>query len=436
MSHTVATVKLWGSAIGAVSYDTSNQLCVFRYHDNFALANVEPSPLKMPVVPRNYQFAELDASTFSGLPGMLADVLPDRFGNAVIDAWLATQGRTANSLNPVERLCYIGTRGMGALEFEPTLTPQAERQELLQIESLVDLANSILSSRAALNIDTSKPHIAQSIKDILRVGSSAGGARAKALIAFNPQTNECYSGQSNLHQGFEHWLLKFDGVTDNRDREASDPLGYGLIEYAYSKMAVAAGVQMSECRLLQEKNRHHFLTKRFDRTTDGKKLHMQSLCAIQHLDFRMARAHSYEQALLTMRQLHMKKSELLQQLRRMIFNVVARNQDDHTKNIAYLMDKQGRWTLSPAFDVTWSFNPDGEWTSRHQMSIQSKVDDFVVNDFIECAKVVGVGRKAVEQITDEVIGAVTAWGDYAAAAEVPTTTAEKIAQTHRLDILD
>jgi serine/threonine-protein kinase HipA len=336
---TVAAVKLWGRHIGAVSQQDDRDYAAFQYQPDFAASGIEISPIVMPLANRVYAFPELPRETFRGLPGLLADSLPDRFGNALIDAWLTQQGRSPASFNAVERLCYTGTRGMGALEFEPVTGPDAEESERVEIAALVELASRVLARESGVRGSLTAKVERASLARILEVGTSAGGARAKAVIAWNPLTNEVRSGQIEAGTGFEYWLLKFDGVRGNRDRELEDPAGYGAIEYAYYEMAVSAGISMNPCRLLEENNRRHFMAKRFDRR-DGGKIHMQTLGALGHYDYNSAGAYSYEQAFALMRQLGLSTHELEQQYRRMTFNIVARNQDDHVKNIAFLMNRK------------------------------------------------------------------------------------------------
>jgi serine/threonine-protein kinase HipA len=346
---TLAEVRLWGRTIGAVSLEEGSSYAAFQYAPAFAGSGIEVSPITMPLGNRVHVFSDLPLKTFHGLPGLLADSLPDRFGNALIDAWLATQGRTPDSFNAVERLCYIGARGMGALEFAPAIGPKPQRARRIEIDALVKLASEVLSHRKNLRTTFASASRKNALNDILRVGTSAGGARAKAVIAWNRETNEVRSGQITAGNGFDYWLLKFDGVTGNKDKELEDPKGYGAIEYAYYLMAKAAGITMSECRLLEENGRRHFMTRRFDRLDGGEKLHMQSLCALAHFDFNHAGAYGYEQAFLVIRQLNLPMAAVEEQFRRMAFNIIARNQDDHVKNIAFLMDKAGQWSLSKLF---------------------------------------------------------------------------------------
>ena len=429
---TLAEVQLWGRTIGAVSLEDGHTTAAFEYLPAFIGSGIELSPLRMPLQRRVYTFPELASHTFHGLPGLLADSLPDRFGNALIDQWLATQGRTPESFNAVERLCYIGARGMGALEFKPVLGPKTRKASRVDVAALVALASEILAQRKGLKSSFRSAVRKNALQDILRVGTSAGGARAKAVIAWNPKTNEVRSGQVEADAGFEYWLLKFDGVTGNKDKELDDPKGYGAIEYAYALMAQAAGITMSECRLLEENGRRHFMTRRFDRLPDGGKLHMQSLGALAHYDYNLPGAYSYEQALQAIRQLDLPMAALEEQFRRMLFNVVARNQDDHVKNIAFLMDRQGRWSLAPAFDVSYSYNRDGAWTAQHQMTLNGKRDDFTLADFRACAKTAMLKRGRDKAILQEVCDAVARWPEFAKQAAVPDVQRKQIGRTHRL----
>jgi serine/threonine-protein kinase HipA len=430
---TVAKVSLWGSTIGAVSTVEGRDHAAFEYDPAFVRSGIPISPITMPPADRVYVFPELSRQTFQGLPGLLSDSLPDKFGNTLINAWLAAQGRAPDSFNAVERLCYTGTRGMGALEFAPSLGPEPKRANKIEVDSLVRLASEVLSARAQLKSSFRSLAKQAALQDLLRVGTSAGGARAKAVIAWNPETNEVRSGQLPAGAGFEYWLLKFDGVAGNKDKELEDPKGYGAIEYAYHLMARAAGITMTECRLLEEHHRRHFMTRRFDRLPGGGKLHMQSLGALCHYDFNQPGAYSYEQALQTIRQLGLPMQAIEEQFRRMVFNLVARNQDDHVKNIAFLMDKQGRWSLAPAFDVTYSYNPSGAWTATHQMTVNGKRDDFTLSDLRACAKSVSMKRGRAETILREVLAAVKKWSRFAEKAKVAKPWREQIAETVRVE---
>ncbi len=433
---TVAEVRLWGTRVGAVALpdeaEGERDAAAFEYAPGFLPSGIQLAPLTMPLSQRVYRFPSLPRRTFHGLPGLLADSLPDKFGNAVIDAWLATQGRTPESFNAVERLCYIGTRGMGALEFEPAIGPRPSRADRIHVDRLVALASEVLTHRDDLRATFSEKGRADSLRDLLRVGTSAGGARAKAVIAWNPETNEVRSGQVPTDEGFEHWLLKFDGVSGNRDKELDDPQGYGAVEYAYANMARDAGLRLSECRLLEEDGRRHFMTRRFDRLGGSDKLHMQSLGALAHFDLNQAGAHGYEQALQVVRRLGLSPADVEQLFRRMVFNVVARNQDDHVKNIAFLMDRRGRWSLAPAFDVTYAYNPEGAWTNQHQLTINGKRRGFSLEDFRACGRSAFMKRGRAQALLTEVQQVVARWPDYADAAGVAADHRDRIQRTLRL----
>ena len=431
---TTASVVLWGRDIAAVTWDETRDIGVFQYQSEFVNSGIQVAPLTMRLAEGIFEFPSLAKATFKGLPGLLADSLPDKFGNAVIDAWLATQGRNPDSLNPVERLCYIGTRGMGALEFKPTTAGAPTSRQNLQVGQLVKLANRVLNSRESLQGEFTGDDDAEAIQDILRVGTSAGGARAKAILAWNEETGEFRSGQVDLPEGFTQWLMKFDGISNNKDKELNDPQGYGRIEYAYYLMALEAGIEMNRCRLHNEGGRSHFMTQRFDRTGENAKLHMQSLGAIQHFDFNQAGAYSYEQAIRAMLKLNLSPKQVEQQFRRATFNVIARNQDDHVKNIAFLMNREGEWSLSPAYDVAYSYNPNGEWTSQHQMSINGKRDHFELSDLIALANAGGIKKRKAEEITSEVSEAVGTWQKQADAAGVSQKDANKIQNVFRMGL--
>jgi len=430
---TLAEVVLWGTRIGAVSLPDGDRYATFAYDPDFLRSDIQVSPITMPLRTDPYRFPTLPPATFHGLPGLLADALPDRYGNALIDAWLARQGRTPESFDAVERLGYTGTRGMGALEFRPALGPERPGSSEIQLAALVELASEVLSDRAELSASFAGEDREDALRDILSVGTSAGGARAKAVIAWNPVTEEVRSGQAQAPPGFEHWLLKFDGVSENKDKELADPQGYGAIEYAYSNMAKAAGIEMTACRLLEEHGRRHFMTRRFDRTGDGDKRHLQSLGALAHYDLNDPNAYSYEQALLVIRRLGLPMAAMEEQFRRMVFNVLARNQDDHVKNIAFLMDRAGAWSLAPAFDMTYAYQPDGAWTARHQMSVNGKRDGFRFADFEAVAAVASMRRGRAKTIAGEVREAVADWPSFAAAAGVPDAVAAAVRAGHRLD---
>ena len=431
-----ATVMLWGSPIGAVFLEEGSDVAAFEYTAAFSRSGIQVSPLEMPLARHPYSFPGLNKETFHGLPGLLAESLPDRYGTALINVWLAQQGREPGDFSAVERLCYVGTRGMGALEFEPSEGPGPAGGGDIQIGALVELASEVLNHRTELEASLARGEREGALQEILSVGTSAGGARAKAVIAWNPETIQVRSGQVDNGPGFEPWLLKFDGVKNNRDKDAlADPKGYGLIEYAYSAMAKDAGVEMTACRLLEENGRSHFMTKRFDRDDDNGKIHMQSLGSIAHFDFNQPGAYSYEQALMVTRRLGLGPGAREQLFRRMAFNIVARNQDDHVKNIAFLMDRAGTWRLSPAFDVTYSFNPKSKWTSGHQMTLGGKTTGFVLDDFVQAGKVATLPRGRAKEIVAEVTEVVSKWPAYAEEAGVSPAQRKDILENLRLDLL-
>lgn len=437
--RTVAEVYLWGTLMGHVSWNEDTELGSFQYDSKFLEAPVEPSPLKMPKDSSIYSFKSLDKATFKGLPGLLSDSLPDKYGNALIDVWLATQKRKAESFNPVERLCYMGTRGMGALEFKPSSFKRKGKESSIEISEMVELASQILTDRESFKenlVHDDGQKLKESLTNLLVIGTSAGGARAKCLIAFNEKTKEVRSGQVKTNKDFSYWLLKLDGVKNNRDKELNDPKGYGRIEYAYSIMAKACGIEMTECRLLEENDRAHFMTKRFDRKNGGEKIHMQTLCAIAHYDFNMPGAYSYEQALEVTRQIvNSNLNDALEQLfRRAVFNIVGRNQDDHTKNISFLMQKNGKWSLSPAYDLTYSYNPAGDFTSKHQMSVNGKRDNFVKEDLIALAEGADLSKARAIKIIEEVKDVFNNWAQYAQEANVTESQIKKVTNGLRLDL--
>jgi serine/threonine-protein kinase HipA len=421
----VAEIRLWGHTIAAVYWDRESSIAAFEYVPEFRGSGIEVAPLTMPLGSAIYRFPELARTSFQGMPGLLSDSLPDDFGNAVIDQWLAREGLDQADFSPVERLCYIGERGTGALEFRPARRATPKGSVEIEIPMLVELAASVLDQRRGLQVDVTADN---AMDDILRVGSSAGGARAKAVVAWNPATGAMRSGQVKAGSGFEYWLLKFDGV-DNREHGVRDPSGYGLIEYAYHKMAVAAGIEMAECRLFREGGRSHFMTRRFDRDLQGEKIHMLSLAGIAHLDHQQPGAHSYEQAMQVIESLHLPVADMEQQFRRMVFNVLSRNQDDHSKNIAFLMDKSGSWRLAPAFDVIYAYNPSGAWTSRHQMTINGKADDFSLDDFLDVARRFRVSRPL--DAIREVSRVLQRWPEFAEKAGIATDVAKKIQAAQR-----
>jgi len=425
-----ARVLLWGSEIGAVSWIEERGIGVFQYTPDFVRSGIEVSPLEMPLREIPYEFPDLGSSSFRGLPGLVADSLPDAFGNALIDEWLASEGRAPDSMDPVERLCYTGTRGMGALEFQPAILGPPSARRSLDIEKLIDLAQKTLQHRANLGGVFRGEDDCEAIEDILRVGTSAGGARAKAVLAWNPRTGDFRSGQLPTNSGFEYWIMKFDGVCSQSPDTLGSPQGYGKVEYAYSLMASACGIRMSPCRLHHEGGRSHFMTRRFDRDDSGRKVHMQSLAALAHYDYQQPSRYSYEQAIHAIRRLGLPREDLEQQVLRAIFNVVARNQDDHVKNIAFLMDTKGRWRLSPAFDVTFATDPASRWMNQHQMSLNGKRTEIRQDDLVALANAAGIKAPKAREMIERVLHAVGEWPDYAEGAGLDATRAEQIENMH------
>jgi serine/threonine-protein kinase HipA len=390
---------------------------------------IQLAPMMMPLADEVYSFPTLNKETFKGLPGLLADSLPDRFGNDLINQWLAEAGRTPESFNSVERLCYVGTRGMGALEFHPAIDKVSSDTLSLNIEELVKLSSKVLTLKEKQQFELTFEDTASNIdglNKILAVGTSAGGARAKAIIAWNEHSNHVRSGQIDAGDGYTYWLLKFDGVSNNKDKELADAKGYGRVEYAYHLMAVDAGIEMTKCRLMEENGRAHFMTQRFDRSDDGQKLHMQTLCALGHHDFNSPGATSYEQAFLVCHQLGLGMAAKEQLFSRMVFNVLAYNRDDHSKQISFLMDKAGRWQLSPAYDMTYAFNPNGEFTNSHQMTVNRKRKDISDEDFLAVAKRQGLKLSAAKRLIERVKTTTEQWSRYAHIAAVDEQKATQI----------
>ena len=424
----VAEVKIWGELVGAVRWDDNQKLASFQYDKKFLAKDWDLSPLKMPIshTDRIYSFPDLRAekgnsiNTFKGLPGLLSDALPDRYGNQLINIWLAQNGRPMDSMNPVEQLCFIGTRGMGALEFEPAQLTKNKTAFSLEIKSLVEVAKKMLSNKEGFETKLDENE-KKTMMDILKIGTSAGGARPKAVIAYNKKTGEIRSGQTNVPKGFEHWLLKLDGVSDAQFGESS---GFGRVEYAYYKMAIDCGIEMMDCRLLEENNRAHFMTKRFDRDENNIKHHIQTFCGIQHYDYNNIYTYSYEQLFQTMRMLKLTYPEAEQMFRRMVFNVMATNYDDHTKNFSFRLKKGEKWELSPAYDICYSYDPKNVWVNQHTLSINGKHKDITKADLMTLAKANSV--KKAEKIIDEIKDVVCNWNEYAEKHKVNKQLAESI----------
>ncbi len=406
-----AFINIWNNRVGAVAWNSSAEIGSFEFEPAFLRNQWDLAPVLMPLNDakgRIFSFSELKKSaTFKGLPGLLGDVLPDKYGNTLINNWLTRRGRPSDSMNPVEMLCFIGERGVGALEFEPPEPKVSQTATKIEINDLVNVVNEILTGRQNFKTNLAENE-EKALIDILKIGTSAGGARAKALIAFNPITNEVRSGQVMAPKGFNHWLIKFDGVEDS---QIGASYGFGRVEMAYHLMAKDAGIEMTECRLLEENGRAHFMTRRFDRESNNDKLHVQSFCAMQHYDFNEINLYSYEQLFETMRLLGLPYPQAEQLFRRMVFNVIARNCDDHTKNFAFIMDKTGVWKLSPAFDICHSFSPGSNWVSQQSLSLNNKRQHITNDDFLSVAKLMNVKKAA--NIVNQINEVVSNWPKYA-----------------------
>ena len=423
----VAQVKMFGRTVGYVSWNRRYGVAQFEYDPDFVKSGIQPSPILMPAREGFvYSFGELNRDTFKGLPGMLADSLPDTYGRALFDKWLALTGRTSS--NVIESLCFMGKRCMGALEFEPAIEGPVPEIQNFEIDSLVSVAREALTEESSFRTGLGGDSKA-AIADILRLGTSAGGQRAKAIIAYNKETGEVRSGQIDAPEGFDYYLIKLDGVSAAAGFRETE--NYGRLEYSFSRLVRACGIDMAECTLIEENGRAHFMTKRFDRIA-GQKLHMQTLCGIAHYDYRLLRSYSYEQAFNIMRGMRLSYEEAQEMFRRVVFNVVVRNQDDHTKNISFLMDKTGRWKLSPAYDMSYSYNPEGAWTSAHQMSVNGKFDNIKRKDLMELAARNNI--RDASQIIDEICEVCAGWKKIAKECDVPQAMINTIEPNMQLSL--
>lgn len=423
----VAEVKIWGEFAGAIRWDETQQLGYFQYDSKFLENGWDLSPIKMPIHQGSqiYSFSELrkgrdeNEDTFKGLPGLLSDALPDKYGNKLINAWLAQQGRSENSMNPVEKLCFIGTRGMGAIEFDPAQINTGKKSFTLALDSLVEVAKKMLNERKSFLTNLNKGE-EKVMMEILKIGTSAGGARPKAVIGYHPKTQEIRSGQDNVPKGFQHWLLKLDGVSGVQFGESS---GWGRVEFAYYLMAKDCGIEINECKLLEENGRAHFMTKRFDRDNNIKH-HVQSLCGLQHYNFNDMYGYSYEQIFQTMRLLKLTYPEAEQMFRRMVFNVLATNYDDHTKNFAFILKKNEKWRLAPAYDLCFSFDPSNHWVNKQTLSVNGKRIGINKSDLLKIAKDNNI--KKGEKIIEAINSTVKSWNKYANLAKLRVDLKEKI----------
>lgn len=417
-----AEVYLWGTRIGIIHQDVTKPYASFEYDTDFLNSGIEVSPLRMPLAKNIYEFPALTGEPFYGMPGLVADSLPDKFGNAVIEQWLMSLGKSLSDFTAIDRLCYTGKRGMGALEYVPASTDIKDIDENINVQEMVKFASDILADREGISLKA-KDNLTYS--QLVQVGSSAGGARAKAIIAWNEETNEVRSGQAQLGTGYDYWLMKFDNVIKNGDHGLEDKPEYTLIEYAYYLMAKKAGVTMNECRLYESAGEHHFMTKRFDRE-NGRKLHMQSLGALAHISYQEPGICGYELAAMYMKEVGISYKEIEQFYRRMVFNCLAVNQDDHVKNISFLMDRNGKWSLSPAYDITFSYNPTNKWLRAHQMTVNGKTAGIELSDLLEAGSKMGIKERRCKDIIREVLTSVREFPVFAEQVGIKEKTCQYI----------
>lgn len=417
-----AEVYLWGTRIGIIHQEIAKAYASFEYDKDFLNSGIEVSPLRMPLGRNIYEFPGLIGDPFYGMPGLVADSLPDRFGNTVIEQWLMTLGKSLSDFTAIDRLCYTGKRGMGALEYVPASTDIKDIDENINVREMVKFASDILANREGISF---KADDNLTYAQLVQVGSSAGGARAKAIIAWNEETGEVRSGQTNLGPGYDYWLMKFDNVLKNGDHGLEDKPEYTLIEYAYYLMAIDAGIAMNECRIYDSEGDHHFMTKRFDRV-NGKKLHMQSLGAMAHVSYQEPGLIGYELAARYMKELGISYKEIEQFYRRMVFNCLAVNQDDHVKNISFIMDRTGKWILSPAYDITFSYNPTNKWLRAHQMTVNGKTSEIGLEDLFEAGSKMGIKERRCKDIIGEVDLSVSNFGRFAEQAGIKEKTCDYI----------
>ncbi|PSV00740.1 type II toxin-antitoxin system HipA family toxin [Photobacterium kishitanii] len=427
-------------AVGAASYDTDTQQSAFEYEKSFINSGLELSPLMMPLAKKIYTFPNIDPATFKGLSGLLADSLPDDFGNSILNAWVARSGRSPSSITPLERLQYTGERGMGALTYSPpTKTSEFSKSKEIEISSLVSVAQDILNERQDFGVDLNPNghEDKEAMKALMSVGMSAGGARPKAVLAFNNDFTQVRSGQAEVPDGFSHYLMKFDGVSEHNKNEETfgDPLGYGAMEYCYYLLAnEMCGIDMMPTTLLNEGNRRHFVTQRFDRI-GNKRIHVQTLNAMAHVSYKRAGEYSYEELFGIARQLKLKATDAEQLFKRMVFNIIARNHDDHSKNFGFMMDNHGKWSLSPAYDIAYSYKPDSKWVAQHWMSLNGKRDNFTREDFHGLRSLSPIFTKQmIDNTIDETIEHVSQWKKIALEQDVPRTLIGEIEKNLRLKL--
>lgn len=431
--NTTAEIYLWGTRVGIIHQDLDKTYASFEYDEDFLKSGIEISPIMMPLSNIVYEFPSLSGEPFFGMPGLVVDSLPDTFGNKVIEQWLASQGKSIKDFTAIDRLCYTGKRGMGALEYVPASSEISDINENINISEMVKFASDVLNQRKAITLNAQE---ALTYSQLVQVGSSAGGARAKALIAWNEKTNEIKSGQLNLDENYDFWLMKFDNVSKNGDHGLEDVPEYTLIEYAYYKMALDAGIHMNECRIYSNAGENHFMTKRFDRI-NGKKLHMQSLGAVAHISYKEPRLCSYEMAVGYMREINLPMIDIEQFFSRMVFNCIAVNQDDHVKNISFLMDRSGKWRLSPAYDITYSYDVTNKWLNAHQMTINGKKSDINLTDLLEVGKKMGLKKKKCIDIISKINLVVKDFEKYASEANIREKTytdIKKILEQNKIEL--
>lgn len=434
----VINVRFKQHEVGAVSFDTQTGLGAFEYAPSFINKGIELSPLKMPLAQGIYSFPELDFNTFKGLPGLVADSLPDDFGNAVLNAWVAMRGKSPSDITPLQRLQYTGARGMGALEYAPaTQIKSLNASQQVDIDSLLSIAQAILNTRNDFSVELSKNNAddREAMLALLSVGMSAGGARPKAVLAFNADFTQARSGQADAPEGFTHYLMKFDGVSEHNENQETfgDPLGFGAMEFVYYLMAKDCGIDMMPCHLLPEGQRRHFITQRFDRV-GNEKVHVQTLNGLAHVDYKKPGSFSYAELFGVLRQLKLSAVDAEQLFRRMAFNIVARNHDDHAKNFGFML-RGDRWGLAPAYDLAYSYKPGSKWVNSHWMSLNGKRDDFVRADFYSLEKLSPLfSRSFINSVIDEIIEKVSGWERLATEAQVPSMLIDEVVQNLRLRI--
>ncbi len=415
-------VSIWGKKVGTIAMSPRIGYYVFAYDPSFVKTGIELSPIHMPLATDPYVFSYLPELTYQRLPAMIADSLPDKFGNDLIDSYMKQKGLNTSQISVLDRLAYMGKRAMGALEFHPTRGGVKANHTAIDMKKLVEAARKAVHG----NIDTD--HIAEaSLKQIIQVGTSAGGARAKAVVAFNEATQEIRAGQFDVEDGFEHWLLKFDGM--GADKGLGKTENHGRIEFSYYQMALQAGINMEPCRLLEENGRAHFMTKRFDRT-GNQKHHVQTLCAMDHMDFKSMNTYDYSQIFVLLDNLGFDYEAKEEVFRRMCFNVMAANCDDHSKNFAFILKEGESWQLAPAYDVAYAFNPDGQWTYQHFMSVSGQYGNITVDHLLAVAQrfAIGTGPQVLSQVRDAVAG----WVDIARANNIPEAEVQEVGKHHKL----